>query len=106
MMTPAISAVGLTRRYRGKIALDDVTVDVKADAITGLLGRNGAGKSTLLRVIAAQEFATAGTVRVFGQHPVENDAVLRRMAFVREDQMYPDFKHRTPVPLLPLSLIR
>jgi ABC-2 type transport system ATP-binding protein len=39
---------GLTRRYRGHLALDDVTVDVEGSSITGLLGRNGAGKSTFM----------------------------------------------------------
>ncbi|MQA15486.1 MAG: ATP-binding cassette domain-containing protein [Pseudonocardiaceae bacterium] len=93
-MTPTISAVGLTRRYREQTALDDVTVDIESGTITGLLGRNGAGKSTFMRVVTAQEFATSGTVRVFGEDPVENDAVLRRMVFVREDQVFPDFKVR------------
>jgi ABC-2 type transport system ATP-binding protein len=91
-MTPTISVTGLTRRYRDQLALDDVTVDIQGPSITGLLGRNGAGKSTLMRIIANQEFASAGSVRVFGASPVENDAVLRRMVLVREDQDYPDFK--------------
>ena len=43
-MTPAISVTGLTRRYRGQLALDQVTFDVEPGSITGLLGRNGAGK--------------------------------------------------------------
>jgi ABC-2 type transport system ATP-binding protein len=89
-----ISVTGLTRRYRDQLALDDVTVDFEGPAITGLLGRNGAGKSTLMRIIANQEFASKGSVRVFGASPVENDAVLRRMVFVREDQVFPDFKVR------------
>jgi ABC-2 type transport system ATP-binding protein len=93
-MTPTISVTGLTRRYRDQLALDDVTFDIEGPSITGLLGRNGAGKSTLLRIIANQEFATAGTVRVLGASPVENDAILRQMVFVREDQAFPDFKVR------------
>lgn len=91
-MTPTISLTGLTRRYRDQLALDNVTVDIEGPCITGLLGRNGAGKSTLLRIIANQEFASAGTVRVFGTSPVENDATLSRMVLVREDQAFPDFK--------------
>jgi ABC-2 type transport system ATP-binding protein len=87
-----ISVTGLTRRYRDQLALDDVTVDIDGPSITGLLGRNGAGKSTLMRIIANQEFASAGTVRVFGASPVDNDAVLRRMVLVREDQVFPDCK--------------
>jgi ABC-2 type transport system ATP-binding protein len=91
-MTPAISVAGLTRRYRDQVALDDVSVEVEAGSITGLLGRNGAGKTTLLRILAGQEFPSAGTVSVLGAPPVENEDVLRRMVFVREDQCYPDFR--------------
>ena len=47
-----------------------------------------------MRIIANQEFASAGSVRIFGASPVENDATLRRMVFVREDQSFPDFKVR------------
>jgi ABC-2 type transport system ATP-binding protein len=96
-MTPTISITGLSRRYRHHLALDDVTVDVDEQCIVGLLGANGAGKTTLLRIVAAQEFATAGQVTVFGASPVENDNVLRRMVFVREDQSYPDIKVRDAV---------
>src|SRR5580698_8836138 len=91
-MTPAISVTGLTRRFRGHLALDNVTFEAQEGVITGLLGRNGAGKTTLMRIIAGQEFATSGDVRVFGGSPLENDAILRRMVFIREDQAYPDFK--------------
>jgi ABC-2 type transport system ATP-binding protein len=91
-MTAAITVTGLTRRYRGKLTLDHVSVGIEEGAVTGLLGRNGAGKTTLMRIIAGQEFASAGSVQVFGASPAENDRILRRMAFVREDQAYPDFK--------------
>src|SRR6185312_6620475 len=93
-MTPAISVAGLTRRYRDQVALDDVSVDIAAGSITGLLGRNGAGKTTLLRILAGQELPSSGSVSVLGGPPAENDHVLRRMAFVREDQAYPDFEVR------------
>jgi ABC-2 type transport system ATP-binding protein len=93
-MRPTISVSGLTRRYRGQLALDDVTFDIDGPSITGLLGRNGAGKTTLMRIIAAQEFASAGSVRVLGSSPVENGAVLRRMVLVREDQTFPRLRVR------------
>ena len=93
-MTPAISVAGLTRRYRGQLALDQVTFDLEPGSVTGLLGRNGAGKTTLMRIVAGHEFASAGTVTVLGASPVENETVLRRMVFVREDQAYPDFRVR------------
>jgi ABC-2 type transport system ATP-binding protein len=93
-MTPAISLSGLTRSYRGQLALDHVSFDLEPRSITGLLGRNGAGKTTLLRIVAGHEFASAGLVTVLGACPVENEKVLRRMVFVREDQVYPDFRVR------------
>jgi ABC-2 type transport system ATP-binding protein len=91
-MTPAISVTGLTRRYRGQVALDDITLELEPDSVTGLLGRNGAGKTTLLRIIAGHEFASAGTVALLGASPVESETALRQMVFVREDQTYPDVK--------------
>ena len=96
-MTPAISVTELTRRYRGQLALDQVTLDLEPGSITGLLGRNGAGKTTFLRIVAGHEFASAGTVAVLGACPVENETVLRQMVFVREDQAYPDFRVRQVV---------
>ena len=91
-MIPAISTTALSRRYRDQAALNDVSLVVEPGTVTGLLGRNGAGKTTLMRIVTGQEFPTRGAIRVFGQAPAENDAVLRRMVFVREEQVYPDFR--------------
>jgi ABC-2 type transport system ATP-binding protein len=91
-MTSAISASALSRKYGEASALDAVSLNIADHCVTGLLGRNGAGKSTFMRIVTGQEFATAGTVRVFGAEPLENDAVLNRMVFVREDQSFPDIR--------------
>jgi ABC-2 type transport system ATP-binding protein len=98
-MTAAISVAGLTKSYRSGLfrpeeeaALDHVNLTVGAGTITGLLGRNGAGKTTLLRILAGQEFPSSGSVRVLGAPPAENEDVLRRLVFVREDQAYPEIK--------------
>jgi ABC-2 type transport system ATP-binding protein len=93
-MTSAIAVEGLNRRYREQHALDDVTFNVGADSITGLLGRNGAGKTTLLRIIAGHEFASSGTASVLGADPTNNEEALRRMVFIREDQGYPEIRVR------------
>ena len=92
-----LSTRGLSRHYKDGAALDDVTLDIEPGAITGLLGRNGAGKSTLLRIIAGQEFASSGVVRVFGQGSLENDSVLRRLILIREDQEFPDINVRRAI---------
>ncbi|QYM74733.1 ABC transporter ATP-binding protein [Leucobacter luti] len=90
MTTTAIQTRGLTRRYSGGIALDDVTLDIQANVITGLLGRNGAGKTTLMALITAQDRPGSGTIRVAGHEPFENAAAIEQMCFVRDNQRYPD----------------
>src|SRR5699024_8605876 len=86
----AIEAHGLTRRFKDTLALDDVTLNFEKDKIHGLLGRNGAGKTTLMSVMTAQDWPSAGSVRVFGQVPHENEQVLPNICFVREEQRYPE----------------
>ena len=54
---------GLTVRYGRRTALDDVTLDVPAGAVTAVIGGDGAGKTTLLRALAGVARPTAGTVR-------------------------------------------
>ena len=89
-MTDVIEVTHLTKRYRDTLAVDDVSFGIRKDTIYGLLGRNGAGKTTVMSILTAQNFATSGDVRIFGEQPYENTRVLRRMCFVRESQKYPD----------------
>jgi len=96
-MTPVISVAGLSRRYRSTLALDQVSFNIEPGSITGLLGRNGAGKTTLLRILAGQEFASAGSVTVLGADPNTREHLLGRMVFVREDQRYPQYGGRFTV---------
>ena len=89
-MTAVIEVSNLTKSYRDKLALDHVSLSIESDTIYGLLGRNGAGKTTLMSILTAQNFATSGETRVFGEEPYENARVLNRVCFVRESQKYPD----------------
>ena len=89
-MTTVIEVDNLTKHYRDTLALDAVSFTIKKDTIYGLLGRNGAGKTTIMSILTAQNFASSGSVRVFGEDPYENERVLSRLCFVRESQKYPD----------------
>jgi ABC-2 type transport system ATP-binding protein len=80
----------LTKRFGKVTAVDGVDFDIRANTITGLLGRNGAGKTTIMQVLTGQEFATSGDVRVFGESPAENARVLSQISFIKESQRYPD----------------
>jgi branched-chain amino acid transport system ATP-binding protein len=58
---------GITAGYRGHPVLRDVSFDVGAGQVVGLVGPNGAGKSTLLDVICGSLRPTAGRVWLFGR---------------------------------------
>jgi ABC-2 type transport system ATP-binding protein len=87
---PVVRVSGLTKRFGSFPAVNDVSFALEPDRIYGLLGRNGAGKTTLMQLLTAQQFPTAGNIAVFGEPPVENPSVLRRVCFVKESQKYPD----------------
>jgi ABC-2 type transport system ATP-binding protein len=89
-VTAVVEVQDLGRRFGKVQAVADVTFAIEENSICGLLGRNGAGKTTLMRLITGQEFASAGSIRVFGENPVENAGVLARTCFVRESQIYPE----------------
>ena len=87
---PAIEVRGLGRHFRDTAALADVDLTIEPDTIVGLLGRNGAGKTTLMSLLSGQDFPSTGSVRIFGENPLENDRVLSQICFVRESQQYPN----------------
>ena len=58
---------GVTRRFGGLTAVNDVTFDVEQGEIFGLIGPNGAGKTTLLSCLAGDLRPNAGTVRFDGR---------------------------------------
>ncbi len=86
----AVRVAGLTKKFGTFTAINDVSFTVERNKIYGLLGRNGAGKTTLMQLLTGQQFATRGTLDVFGASPVENARVLQQICFIKESQKYPD----------------
>ena len=78
MADSAIEASGLTKRFRGVIALDRVDFAVPPGTVFGLLGPNGAGKTTAIRVLTTLLRPDAGTARVLGLDVVRDAAAVRR----------------------------
>ncbi|HWM34454.1 MAG TPA: ABC transporter ATP-binding protein [Pseudolysinimonas sp.] len=89
-MTAIVEVRDLTKHFGKVRAVDGVSFTLEQDRIYGLLGRNGAGKTTLMSLLTAQEFASSGSVEVFGHSPVENAGVLEQTAFIKESQKYPE----------------
>jgi ABC-2 type transport system ATP-binding protein len=66
-----IIAKNLTRNYGAFTAVDDVSLQIEAGEIVGLLGHNGAGKTTIMKMLTGFLEPTAGSVEING-HDMEN----------------------------------
>ena len=62
MLSTMIAAVNLTKKYRRKIAVDDLSFNVQTGKVTGFLGPNGAGKSTTMRLMLGLDRGTGQTL--------------------------------------------
>ncbi|MGA1835665.1 ABC transporter ATP-binding protein [Herbiconiux sp. 11R-BC] len=89
-MSAVVEVQNLSKHFKNVKAVDDVTFCVEENTIYGLLGRNGAGKTTVMQLLTGQDFASGGSIRVFGESPVENARVLQNISFIKESQKYPD----------------
>jgi len=89
-MTAIIKVDHLSKHFGTLRAVEDVSFTVEENKIYGLLGRNAAGKTTIMQLLTGQDFATSGTIEVFGASPVENAGVLQNISFIKEGQKYPE----------------
>ena len=79
-MTNMLSITGLSKRYNdGKVALENVSFDVKEGEILALLGPNGAGKTTLISAVCGLVVPTAGQVTVGGFDTRSNYRLARSL---------------------------
>ncbi|WAA09083.1 ABC transporter ATP-binding protein [Fervidibacillus albus] len=80
----------VTKRYRSKKALDEVSVTLTPGKIYGLVGENGSGKSTMLKLIAGIIYPTQGEVVVDGKRV--DRRVSSIVSYLSElDEYYPFF---------------
>ncbi len=89
---PMIEVKGLTKRYRDRVAVDNLSFEVNEGEILGFLGPNGAGKSTTMKMLTGLIPASEGTARVAG-HDVFQDplAVKREIGYLPETPpLYPE----------------
>lgn len=75
-MTDAVVTRGLTKVYRGTVALADLDLTIRQGDAFGFIGPNGAGKSTTIRILSTLVRPSGGTAEVFGHSVVRDpDAV-------------------------------
>ena len=68
-MNPILECKGLTKRYGGKTALDQITFSLMPGKIIGLLGPNGSGKTTLIKLLNGLLVPTEGQIFIDGLRP-------------------------------------
>lgn len=73
-----ILAENLSHQYGSRLALSNVSFEVKAGEIFGLLGPNGGGKSTLFRILSTMMTPTGGRAEVAGHDVAREPAAVRR----------------------------
>ena len=66
---PAVACYGLTKRYGAAPALCDISLELPAGKIIGLLGPNGSGKTTFIKILAGLLQPTGGAVLIYGETP-------------------------------------
>ena len=80
----ALEVEGVTKRFAGKTAVEDVSFEARCGEITGFLGPNGAGKTTSLRIALGIIRPDAGRVRLFGETPTQR--AFDRVGFLPEER--------------------
>ena len=102
MDTPALEAVGVSKRYGDRQALDGVDLVAAPGQMHGLLGPNGAGKTTLIRVCLGLTRRDAGHVRLLGRDLASTTGPLPDAVagFVETPAFYPYLSARRNLTLL------
>ena len=88
-MSQVISARGLRKAYRNKLALDGTSFEVPAGRIVGLIGPNGAGKTTALKAILGL-IPFEGDLSVLGRDPrTQRDDLMNDVCFIADVAVLP-----------------
>ena len=82
----AIATYGLTKRFEGHIAVNDLDLQIENGEVYGLIGPNGAGKTTLIKMLAMAEEPTKGEIYLNGDR-LQGDSILlkKRIGYLPDD---------------------
>ncbi len=88
-MSAVISARNLTKRYDKQVAVDNVSFDISAGRIVGLIGPNGSGKTTALKAILGL-VPFEGELSVLGLDPrTHRDELMQQVCFIADVAILP-----------------
>jgi ABC-2 type transport system ATP-binding protein len=89
MSSAVVSARALSKSFGTKPVLREITADVEAGDIVGVLGKNGAGKTTLIEVLLGFSPPTSGSAEIFGEPSLDLSAAAKaRIGFVpQQDEL-------------------
>ena len=88
-MTAVVSARGLSKRYGKTLAVDNVSFDIPAGRIVGLIGPNGSGKTTALKA-ALGLVPFEGELKVMGLDPrTQRDQLMEQVCFIADVAVLP-----------------
>ena len=79
-----IEVRGVTKRYKEKVAVKDLSFEVKQGVVTGFLGPNGSGKSTTMRMIVGLDAPNEGTATINGKPYADLGVPLREVGALLE----------------------
>jgi ABC-type multidrug transport system ATPase subunit len=85
----AIRIAKLTKRFGVKMAVDEISLKVKAGTVYGLIGPNGAGKTTTFSMMAGFLRPTSGSIEVLGYDPGQVDELRSRIGVLPQDALLP-----------------
>jgi branched-chain amino acid transport system ATP-binding protein len=102
---PVLQIGGITKRFGGFVALDDVSIDIRQGERFGLIGPNGSGKTTLINCISGALRAEVGTVVFRGEDITHLPAHIRtRRGIARSFQIPRPFRSMTVAENLMVAL--
>ena len=78
-----VKTIGLTRRFNGTLAVDNLNIEIEDGEIFGLVGPDGAGKTTIMRLLAGILSPTSGQGQVFGKDIIkESESLKEHIAYM------------------------